>query len=110
MWARRPTMHAFSLLTKDVIILAALLFLIGVFFAIAIPFVKFLQAQASSRSIQIETATVGDDVRAYLPLRAKELGRGVQLGALYEIRVPPLAENFAIGDKFKLPDDLKIEI
>ena len=112
MWARPKMLLSLALFIKGIIVVASVLFLIGVFFALVIPFAKYLIAQlSSSPAVQIETTKIGaEDVSSYLAPRAKELGRGVHLDALYEIRVPPLAENFGSGDNFKLPDDLKIEI
>jgi hypothetical protein len=97
---------------KVAVLSAAGLFLLGVLAAMVNTFAKYLIAQASiSTPVQIESATIsGDDVRSYLPVRAKELGRGVRLEALYEVQVPPLAENFGSSEAGKLPEDLKLEI
>ncbi len=100
------------LLHQDCRLSAAGLFLLGVFAAVVNTFAKYLMAQASTSSVvQIESATVNsDDVRSYLPARAKELGHGVRLEALYEVQVPPLVENFGSSEAAKLPEDLKLEI
>jgi hypothetical protein len=100
-----------SLLTKGVFVFALILLTLGVLLLLAIPIWKAIRSQLSlSPVISIEAAKIGqDDVVSYLALRAKELGRGVRLDALYEIRVPPLADNFGSGEKFKLPEDFKFE-
>jgi hypothetical protein len=99
------------LVIKGMLLFALALFVVGAFLVLIVPLARAIVAQLSTaRVVNIASAKIGSgDVTSYLMLRAKELGRGVHLDALYEIRVPPLAENFGSGDTFKLPPDLKFE-
>jgi hypothetical protein len=92
-----------------------LLFTIWMFFLVAfLAYTWHALGRFWPQFIQIGTfADINDgnkDVSAVLISRAGELSRPVSLDALFEVRVPPITNNFGAKDDLKFLDDVKLSL
>src|SRR5262245_45018459 len=92
-----------------------LLSTIWLFFLMALlAFTKTVVGRFWPQFVQIGTfADINDgskDVSAVLISRAAELSRPVSLDALFEVKVPPITNNFGAKDDLKFLDDVKLSL
>jgi hypothetical protein len=98
---------SFAGIIKFVLLATLWLFFLAAF----VLYTKSMIDRFSSKVMIGAFADINDgskDLSPYLISRAAELSRPVSLDALYEVKVPPIVDNFGAKDDLKFLDDVKL--